>query len=181
MQWTQCDQKLGYKNDFKLYSWYHLLWTYIYWTSNAGYILIFFGLELDAGFSFPLKWWWWWWWWWVCLLQLLHPQISSTMVPQSSHPIWLMSPYRPECVAGVNDSTGRRWRTFEVSVSNLWKDNDGSSKDEASCWGASRPLSNLHCLPETVQDQEFPVGSLFPDTQEPSHVPLGNNMKLKIL
>ena len=38
---------------------------------------------------------------------------------------------RPEYVAGVNDSTSRRWGTIEVSVPNLWKDNVGQNKDEA--------------------------------------------------
>ena len=99
------------------------------------------------------------------------------MIPQSLHSIWRESHYRPECVAGVNDCTRRRWGTFEVSVSNLWNNDDEQIKDEAPCWGAPGPLPRLHCLPEAVQDQEFSVSSLFPDTQEPSHVSLGNNMK----
>ena len=75
----------------------------------------------------------------------------------------------------------RRWWATEVSVSNLWKDNEGQNDDKASCRGTPRPLPYLHCLPEAVQDQEFSLSSLFPDTQEPSHVPLGNNLKLKNL
>ena len=39
---------------------------------------------------------------------------------------------RPEYVAGVNDSTSRRWGTIEVSVPNLWKDNVGQDQDEAT-------------------------------------------------
>ena len=71
--------------------------------------------------------------------------------------------YRPECVAGVNDSTSRRWWATEVSVSNLWKDNEGQNNDKAACRGTPRPLPHLHCLPEAVQDQEFSLSSLFPE------------------
>ena len=39
--------------------------------------------------------------------------------------------FRPEYIAGVDDSTSRRWWTIEVSVSNLWKDDVGQNKDEA--------------------------------------------------
>ena len=39
--------------------------------------------------------------------------------------------FGPEYVAGVDDSTSRRWWTIEVSVSNLWKDDVGQNKDEA--------------------------------------------------
>ena len=39
--------------------------------------------------------------------------------------------FRPEYIAGVDDSTSRRWWTIEVSVSNVWKDYVRQNKDEA--------------------------------------------------
>ena len=40
--------------------------------------------------------------------------------------------FRPEYVAGVDDSPSRRWGAIEVSVSYMWKDYVGQNKDKAT-------------------------------------------------
>ena len=59
-----------------------------------------------------------------------HPQKYPSIL--NPHTLYEIN-YRPECVAGVNDSMSRRWWATEVSVSNLWKDNEGQKIDKASC------------------------------------------------
>ena len=96
---------------------------------NIGKYTFFCMLELDAGVSFAQK-----------LVGLAEYLCSiHYKYPQ----LWFLNPYilydvsliinRPECVAGVNDSMRRRWGTFEVSVSNLWNNDDEQIKDEAPC------------------------------------------------
>ena len=84
--------------------------------------------------------------------------------------------FRPEYVAGVDDSTSRRWWTIEVSVSNVWKDHVGKNKDEAPRWSAPGPRPHMHRMSKAVQNQKLFVSSLFFDAQEPSPVSLGNNL-----
>ena len=84
--------------------------------------------------------------------------------------------FRPEYVAGVDDSTSRRWWTIEVSVSNVWKDHVGQNKDEAPRWSAPGPRPHMHRMSKAVQNQKLFVSSLFFDAQEPSPVSVGNNL-----
>ena len=65
-------------------------------------------------------------------------ELTDCLLEMSNKTIFDLSlNFRPEYVAGVDDSPSRRWGTIEVSVPNLWKDNVGQNKDEETRRGAS--------------------------------------------